>query len=117
MDTTADVRCAPFTATLTVAVVEEVGDGGRRAAAPGLGGVDGGEDGGHEPLVAVHPEALLAELGVVVRQAEEVTCGGRRKDAVETEAKGSATGSHATNQRHRGVTSDGVNPYLSHGRR
>lgn len=71
--------CAPFTATLTVAVVEEVGDGGRRAAAPGLGGVDGGEDGGHEPLVAVHPEALLAELGVVVRQAEEVTCGGAER--------------------------------------
>lgn len=76
-DRTADVCCAPFTATLTVAVVEEVGDGGRRAATPGLGGIDGGEDGGHEPLVAVHPEALLAELGVVVRQAEEVTCGGQ----------------------------------------
>lgn len=115
--------CAPFTATLTVAVVEEVGDGGRRAAAPGLGGIDGGEDGGHEPLVAVHPEALLAELGVVVRQAEEVTCGG------QTETMGSATGSHATNQRHRGVTSDSAPlsvsqtrraprlAYLSHGRR
>lgn len=58
--------------TLTVAVVEEVGDGGRGAAAPGLGGVDGGEYGGHEPLVAVHAEALLAELGVVVGQAEQV---------------------------------------------
>lgn len=62
-------RCGP----LTVAVVEEVGDGGRGAAAPGFGGVDGGEDGGHEPLVAVHSEALLAELGVVVRQTEQVT--------------------------------------------
>lgn len=57
----------------TVAVVEEVGDGRRGAAAPGLGGVDGGEDGGHEPLVAVDAEALLAELGVVVGQAEQVT--------------------------------------------
>lgn len=61
--------------TLTVAIVKEVGDGGRGAAAPRFGGVDGGEDGRHEPLVAVHSEALLAELGVVVGQAEQVTCG------------------------------------------
>lgn len=59
--------------TPTVAVVEEVRDGGRGAAAPGFGGVDGGEDGGHEPLVAVHAEALLAELGVVVGQTQQVT--------------------------------------------
>lgn len=62
-----------FSPTLTVAIVEEVGDGCRGAAAPGFGGVDGGEDGGHEPLVAVHPETLLAELGVVVGQTEQVT--------------------------------------------
>ena len=64
-----------FSPTLTVAIVKEVCDGGRGAAAPGLGGVDGGEDGGHEPLVAVHPELLLAELGVIVGQTEQVTWG------------------------------------------
>lgn len=37
--------------SLTVAVVKEVGDGGRGAAAPGLGCVDGGQDGRHESLV------------------------------------------------------------------
>lgn len=47
---------------LTVAVIEEVGDGCRGAAAPRFGGVDGGENGRHEPLVAVHTEALLTEL-------------------------------------------------------
>lgn len=64
-----------FSPTPTVSIVEEVRDGGRGAAAPRFGGVDGGEDGRHEPLVAVHAEALLAELGVVVGQAEQVTCG------------------------------------------
>lgn len=59
--------------TLTIAVVEEVRDGGRGAAAPRFRGVNGGEDGRHEPLVAVHSKALLAELGVVVGQAEQVT--------------------------------------------
>lgn len=59
--------------TLTISIVEEVGDGGRGAAAPGFGGVNGGEDGGHEPLVAVDAKALLTELGVVVGQTEEVT--------------------------------------------
>lgn len=58
---------------LTVAVVEEVGDGGRGAAAPRLGGIDGGQDGRHESLVAVDAEAFLAKLGVVVGQAQQVT--------------------------------------------
>lgn len=61
------------TVALTIPVIEEVCDGGRGAAAPGLGGVDGGEDGGHETLIAVYPEALLAELRVVVRQTQKVT--------------------------------------------
>lgn len=61
------------TVALTIAIIEEVRDGGRGAAAPGLGGVDGGEDGGHETLIAVHPEALLAELRVVMRQTQKVT--------------------------------------------
>lgn len=74
-----------FTPTLTVAIVKEVGDGCRGAAAPGFGGVDGGEDGGHEPLVAVHSEALLAELGVVVGQTEQVTCGIDRRRCTEFE--------------------------------
>lgn len=74
-----------FTPTLTVAIVKEVGDGCRGAAAPGFGGVDGGEDGGHEPLVAVHSEALLAELGVVVGQTEQVTCGIERRRCTEFE--------------------------------
>lgn len=60
-------------ALLTVAVVEEVGDGGRGAAAPRLGGIDGGQDGRHESLVAVDAEAFLAKLGVVVGQAQQVT--------------------------------------------
>lgn len=67
-----------FPSTLTVPVVEEVGDGRRGAAAPGLRGVDGGEDGRHEPLVAVHSKTLLAELGVVVGQTEQVTWGKER---------------------------------------
>lgn len=58
---------------LTVPVIKEVGDGGRGAATPGLGCVNGGENGGHEPLVAVDPKALLTELGVVVGQAQQVT--------------------------------------------
>lgn len=57
----------------TVAIVEEVRNGCRGAAAPGFGGIDGSEDGGHEPLVAVHAEALLAEFGVVVGQTEQMT--------------------------------------------
>ena len=86
---------ATFSPTLTVAVVEEVCDGGRGAAAPRFGGVDGGEDGGHEPLVAVHPETLLAELGVVVGQAEEVTCGAETKEMMdEREAMRLAAGLH-----------------------
>lgn len=89
-----------FTPTLTVAIVKEVGDGCRGAAAPGFGGVDGGEDRGHEPLVAVHPEALLAELGVIVGQTEQVTCGIVRTQCTEFEMMdqreviGSVTGSH-----------------------
>lgn len=63
------------TAALTVAIIEEVRDGGRGAAAPGLGGFNGGEDGGHETLIAVHAKALLAELRVVVRQTQKVTWG------------------------------------------
>lgn len=60
-------------AALTVAVVKEVSNGGRRAAAPRLGGIDGGQDGRHEPFVTVDAEALLAKLGVVVGQAQQVT--------------------------------------------
>ncbi len=71
-----------FSPTLTVAIVKEVGDGSRGAAAPGFGGVDGREDGGHEPLVAVHPESLLAELGIVMGQAEKVTWGTERKNTM-----------------------------------
>lgn len=67
---------------LTVAIIKEVGDGSRGAAAPRFGGVNGGEDGGHEPLVTVHSEALFAELGVVVGQTEKVACGtGKGHDA------------------------------------
>lgn len=62
-----------LTPGLTVAVIKEVRDGSRGAAAPGLGGVDGGQDGGHEPLIAINPEPLLAEFGVVVRQTQQVT--------------------------------------------
>lgn len=54
------------TPRLTVAVIKEVRDGSRGAAAPGFGGVDGGQDGGHEPLITINPEPLLAEFGVVV---------------------------------------------------
>lgn len=50
------------TTALTIPIIKEVSDGRRGATAPGLGGVNGGEDGGHETLIAVHPEALLAEL-------------------------------------------------------
>lgn len=74
------VRVCSATTALTVPVVEEVRDGRRGAAAPGFGGVNGGEDGGHEALIAVHPEALLAELGVVVRQTQKVTYGFERSD-------------------------------------
>lgn len=68
--------CLPRPQELTVAVVEEVGDGGGGAAAPGFGGVDGGEDGGHEPLVAAGAESLLAEFGVVVGQTQQVAWDG-----------------------------------------
>lgn len=70
-------------AALTIPIVKEVCDGRRGAAAPGLGGLNGGEDGGHETLIAVHPEALLAELRVVVRQAQKVTCGFERSYNVQ----------------------------------
>lgn len=66
-------RCCCCCCQLTVAVVKEVGDGGRGAATPRLGGINGGQDGRHEPLVAVDAEAFLAELGVVVGQAQQVT--------------------------------------------
>lgn len=75
------IYCSIFSPALTVAIIKEVGDGRRGAAAPGFGGVDGGEDGGHEPLVAVDSETLLAELGVVVGQTEQVTCGTETMDA------------------------------------
>lgn len=63
-------------AALTIAVVEEVGDGGRGAAAPRLGGINRCQDGRHKPLVTVDAKALLAELGVIVGQAQQVTFGG-----------------------------------------
>lgn len=62
-----------FSSRLTIPVVEEVGDGGRGAAAPGLGGVDGGENGRHELLVTVDPKAFLAELRIIVGQSQQVT--------------------------------------------
>lgn len=62
----------PRPPVLTVAVIKEVGDGGGGAATPGFGGVDGGEDGGHEPFVTAGTESLLAELGVIVGQTQQV---------------------------------------------
>lgn len=66
--------------TLTVAIVKEVSDGCRGAAAPGFGGIDGGKDGGHKPLIAVHSKTLLTEFGVVMWQTEQVTWGKGRRD-------------------------------------
>lgn len=75
-----DVYRAFKSPSLTIAIIKEVGDRSRGAAAPGFGGVNRGEDGGHEPLVTVHSETLFAELGVVVGQTEEVACGTEKKD-------------------------------------
>lgn len=115
------LSCAKLTPRLTVAVIKEVRDGSRGAAAPGFGGVDGGQDGGHEPLIAIYPESLLAEFGVVVRQTEQVTCGVEVKRGLSQVC---------TCANISGVTSDAapliliigpdvcvcVHPYLSHGR-
>lgn len=46
----------------TVSIIKEVSDGGRGAAAPGFGGVDGGQDRRHEPLVFGGSKPLLTEL-------------------------------------------------------
>lgn len=68
----ASVHSKRFLNILTIAIVKEVRDGGRGTAAPRFGRINGGEDGGHESLVAVHAKTLLAEFGVVVGQAEQM---------------------------------------------
>lgn len=111
------LSCTKPTPRLTVAVIKEVRDGSRGAAAPGFGGVDGGQDGGHEPFVAINSESLLTEFGVIVRQTEQMTC--------SVEVKVFTCGNMTTIS---GVTSDAaplilingpdvcVHAYLSHGR-